>query len=105
MKEQLNDSKGPANRRSFIKKGLAAAGTASVAGGLLANGLTLFGHGVRCAAPKITFQDFGCSREPKHGRVSLRDRAAIFLRAFLLGVLDLNLSLRQIPRHGFYVNR
>ncbi len=44
MKEQLNDSKRPANRRSFIKKGLAAAGTASVAGGLLANGLSLFGQ-------------------------------------------------------------
>jgi Ferritin-like domain len=44
MKEQLNDSKEPANRRLFIKKGLAAAGTASVAGGLLANGLSLFGQ-------------------------------------------------------------
>jgi len=44
MKEQRNDSKRPANRRSFIKKGLAAAGTASVAGGLLANGLSLFGQ-------------------------------------------------------------
>jgi len=44
MREQLDDSKGRANRRSFIKKGLAAAGTASVAGGLLGNGLSLFGQ-------------------------------------------------------------
>jgi hypothetical protein len=44
MEEQLNDSKGSANRRSFIKKGLAAAGTATMAGGLLANGLPLFGQ-------------------------------------------------------------
>ncbi|PYV22385.1 MAG: hypothetical protein DMG27_18305, partial [Acidobacteria bacterium] len=34
MKKLLNDLRGPANRRSFMKKGLAAAGTATVGAGL-----------------------------------------------------------------------
>ena len=37
MKFLLNGLRSPANRRSFIKKGLAAAGTATVGAELLAN--------------------------------------------------------------------
>ena len=44
MKDLLNHLKGPASRRSFMKKGLAAAGTASVGAGLLAKGLSVFGQ-------------------------------------------------------------
>jgi hypothetical protein len=40
----LKDLKGSANRRSFMKKGLAAAGTATVGAGLLTNGLSVFGQ-------------------------------------------------------------
>jgi Ferritin-like domain len=47
----LNNLKKPADRRSFMKRGLAAAGTATVAGGLLANGVKLFGQ---ANGPKIT---------------------------------------------------
>jgi hypothetical protein len=42
VKDRLNGLKSPAGRRSFIKKGLAAAGTATVGAGLLANGLSVF---------------------------------------------------------------
>ena len=44
MTDLLNNLKKPADRRSFMKKGLAAAGTAGVAGGLLANGIRVFGE-------------------------------------------------------------
>jgi hypothetical protein len=44
VKDLLNDFKGPANRRSFIKKGLATAGTATMGAGLLAKGVSLFGQ-------------------------------------------------------------
>ncbi len=44
MTNLLKDLKGSANRRSFMKKGLAAAGTATVGAGLLANGLSVFGQ-------------------------------------------------------------
>jgi len=44
VKDLLNHLKGPASRRSFMKKGLAAAGTASVGAGLLAKGLSVFGQ-------------------------------------------------------------
>jgi hypothetical protein len=44
VKKLFNPLKGPADRRSFIKKGLAAAGTASAGAGLLARGLPLFGQ-------------------------------------------------------------
>ena len=44
MKNLIENLKGPADRRSFLKRGLAAAGTASVGAGLLANGLSLFGQ-------------------------------------------------------------
>jgi ferritin-like protein len=43
VRDRLNGLKGTAGRRAFIKKGLAAAGTAAVGAGLLANGLTVFG--------------------------------------------------------------
>jgi hypothetical protein len=42
VKDQLNGFRGLAGRRSFIKKGLAAAGTATVGAGLWANGLSVF---------------------------------------------------------------
>ena len=44
VKDEPNDLKGPGNRRSFMKKGLAAVGAAGAAGGLLANGLNLLGQ-------------------------------------------------------------
>jgi hypothetical protein len=44
VKDLLNDLKGPANRRSFMKKGLAAAGTATMGAGLLTKGLSVFGR-------------------------------------------------------------
>lgn len=44
MKDLLNNLNHPANRRSFMKRGLAAAGTATVGAGLLANGLSIFGQ-------------------------------------------------------------
>lgn len=44
MKDLLNNLNTPANRRSFMKKGLAAAGTATVGAGLLSNGLSLLGQ-------------------------------------------------------------
>jgi hypothetical protein len=44
VKDLLNDFKGPANRRSFMKRGLAAAGTATMSAGLLAKGLSVFGQ-------------------------------------------------------------
>jgi len=44
VKDLLNHLKGPASRRSFMKKGLTAAGTATVSAGLLAKGLSVFGQ-------------------------------------------------------------
>ncbi len=42
MKDQLSSLKGAAGRRSFLKKGLATAGTAAMGAGLLARGLSVF---------------------------------------------------------------
>jgi hypothetical protein len=44
MKDSLNGLKGPASRRSFLKQGLVAAGTATMGAGLLAKGVSLFGQ-------------------------------------------------------------
>jgi Ferritin-like domain len=44
VKDLLNSLSGPANRRSFMKKGLTAAGTATLSAGLLAKGVSLFGQ-------------------------------------------------------------
>src|SRR5258706_13631195 len=44
MKERLNILSQSSNRRSFIKKGLAGAGAATVRAGLLANDSSLFGE-------------------------------------------------------------
>ena len=44
MKNLLKDLKGPAGRRAFMKKGVAAAGTATLGVGLLARGLPIFGQ-------------------------------------------------------------
>jgi hypothetical protein len=43
VKDLLKNLNAPANRRSFLKKGLEAAGAATVGVGLLANGLPVFG--------------------------------------------------------------
>jgi len=47
VKALLGNLKSPANRRSFIKKGLAAAGTATAGAGLLSSGISLFGQNQR----------------------------------------------------------
>jgi hypothetical protein len=44
VKDLLNDLKGPASRRSFMKKGLVAAGTATMGARLLSKGVSLFGQ-------------------------------------------------------------
>jgi hypothetical protein len=46
MKDLLNGLKSSINRRSFMRKGLTTAGTATVGAGLLTNKLTLFGGGL-----------------------------------------------------------
>src|SRR5438477_495778 len=45
MKEVLNDVRRPVDRRSFMKKGLVTAGTASVGAALLTNSSELFAAG------------------------------------------------------------
>jgi len=62
VKDLLNHSKGPANRRSFMKKGLAAVGTASVGAGLLAKGLSVFGQESDDDGPEITNGDIAILR-------------------------------------------
>jgi len=57
VKDLLNNLKAPANRRSFMKTGLAAAGTASVGAGLLSSGLSLFGEGLEVSAGSLTKGD------------------------------------------------
>jgi hypothetical protein len=59
MTDLLNNLKKPADRRSFMKRGLAAAGTATVAGGLLANGVKLLGQ---TNSPKLTPGDVAILR-------------------------------------------
>jgi hypothetical protein len=44
VKDSWNDLNGPADRRCFLKKGLTAAGTATLGAGLLANGLSVLGQ-------------------------------------------------------------
>src|SRR5262249_18401972 len=44
VKDLLNNLKRPANRRSFMKRGLAAAGTATMGAGLVGKGVSLFGQ-------------------------------------------------------------
>ena len=62
MKDLLNKVKGPASRRLFMKKGLAAAGTASVGAGLLANGLSVFGQESEDDGAEITKGDIAILR-------------------------------------------
>jgi hypothetical protein len=53
--DEPNDLKGRANRRSFMKKGVAAVGAAGAAGGLLASGLSILGQaGSHSASPSLT---------------------------------------------------
>ena len=47
MKKQFENAMGPANRRSFMKKGLVAAGGATLGAGILTGGLRLFGQDAR----------------------------------------------------------
>ena len=51
MTDLLKNLKKPADRRSFMKKGFAAAGTATIAGGLLANGVKILG---KTNSPNLT---------------------------------------------------
>jgi Ferritin-like domain len=44
VKDLVKNLKSPADRRSFMKKGLAAAGTATLGAGLMSGGLSLFGQ-------------------------------------------------------------
>ena len=46
MKDLLSKLNGPGDRRSFMKKGLAVAGGATVAAGLLAHGVSLLGQDI-----------------------------------------------------------
>ena len=57
MKDLLNNLNTPANRRSFMKKGLAAAGTATVGAGLLSNGLSLLGQEQEASSGLLTRGD------------------------------------------------
>lgn len=52
MKEQVIKTKGSASRCSFIKRGMAIAGTASMGAGLMAQGVSLFGQVGGPGAPK-----------------------------------------------------
>ena len=72
MKEQLlNSLARSTNRRSFIRKGLAAAGTATVGAGMLSNSVSVFG--------KDKDED---GKEEKSGRLSKGDAAILrFLAA------------------------
>jgi len=66
VKDLLNSLKRPANRRSFMRRGLAAAGTATVGAGLLGRGLAVFGQ----------------EHEERHGRLTRGDAAILrFLAA------------------------
>jgi len=47
VKDLLENLKAPAGRRSFMKKGLVAAGTATMGAGLLSKGVSLFGQSQR----------------------------------------------------------
>jgi len=51
MKKQFETAMGPANRRSFMKKGLVAAGSAALGAGLLTGGAPLFGQDERDREP------------------------------------------------------
>jgi hypothetical protein len=62
VKDLLNDLKGPGDRRSFMKKGLAVAGTAAAGAGLLANGLSAFGQGSEDDGAAITKGDVAILR-------------------------------------------
>jgi hypothetical protein len=57
MKEQPNISKQSSNRRSFLKNGLTAAGAATMASGLLANGSTLFAQAQEGASSALSKGD------------------------------------------------
>jgi hypothetical protein len=63
MKKQSEDVS-PANRRSFMKKGLAAAGSATLGAGLLTGGLPLFGQ-------DASDSDRDRDREPTRGDIAI----------------------------------
>src|SRR5579862_4443633 len=62
MKKQFEDVVSLANRRSFMKKGLVAAGSATMGAGLLTGGLPLFGQDAR---------DGDRDREPTRGDIAI----------------------------------
>ena len=49
MKDLIKNLKGPANRRSFLKTGLAAAGTAGVGAALVGTSPSAYGQGTLSA--------------------------------------------------------
>src|SRR5438045_2374438 len=57
MNNPLVGFKKPANRRSFIKNGLATAGTATMTAGLLGNGLSVFGQEEEESSGRLTKGD------------------------------------------------
>ena len=57
MRKVLNGLKRPTNRRSFVKKGLTAAGAATVGAGLLASKLTLLGEDLEEGSGGLTRGD------------------------------------------------
>ena len=65
MKDLLNGLKSPAGRRSFMKKGLAAAGAATASGALLGGGFSVFAD------------DDEEGREEKSGRLTRGDAALL----------------------------
>src|SRR5579863_7105808 len=66
MKKQFENAMGPANRRSFMKKGLAAASGATLGAGLLTSGLPLFGQDARDRDG-----DRDRDREPTRGDIAI----------------------------------
>src|SRR5260221_14181078 len=81
MKDLLNGFRSLANRRSFIKNGLAAAGTASVGAGLLVNSSSLFGE----------------DREERGGNITKGDAAILrFLSAAEIIETDLWIQYNEL---------
>jgi hypothetical protein len=68
MKKQFEDVVSLANRRSFMKKGLAAAGSATLGAGLLTGGLPLFGQDAR---DRDGDRDGGRDSEPTSGDIAI----------------------------------
>src|SRR5579863_3439034 len=85
MRHLLNGLKSSASRRSFMKKGLATAGTATIGAGLLANSLSIFG------------KDQEEGREENSGRLTKGDAAILrFLAALETLETDLWIQYNEL---------